>query len=269
MAAKISKTTSDQLKYSQAVETATAQHGEALATKVEKLVWGDQAPPVSFVLIVQALLALLQRAATALRDADARYIDELSDDDPSRVERDTAVAAIRALIGSVQNSVLGVFGEIYAGNVGLVGALEQRPDMLLRRANRIVRQLRTVPAPAPMLDGATIDIEHVASRIEAAAARLASALEAVAQEKSEADAALVARDQAAAHWERVARLVGNFMVGLAEVAGEYGIAARIRPTTRRLRGELGGDDLDTDVNVDPGDGGDPDPNDPLVNEPAS
>ena len=42
------------------------------------------------------------------------------------------------------------------------------------------------------------------------------------------------------------RLVANFMVGLAEVAGELGIAARIRPTTRRLRGDLTGDDRTTD-----------------------
>lgn len=55
------------------------------------------------------------------------------------------------------------------------------------------------------------------------------------------------------------------MVGLAEVAGELGIAARIRPTSRRLRGELDGDDLDADVEVDTDD---TDPNDPLVNGPT-
>lgn len=270
MATKISKTTSDQLKYSQAVEAATSQHGESLATKVEKLVWGEETPPISFVLIVRALLALLSLASRALRDADARYVDELADDDPSRIERDSAVAALRSLIGSVQNSILGVYGEVYAGNVGLVGELEQRPDMLARRAKRIARQLRTVAAPAPLLEGATVDVSLVATRIDEGADRLNAALSAVTKEKSEADAALVARDQATVHWERVARLVANFMVGLAEVAGEFGIAARIRPTSRRLRGELGGDDLNTDVPVDPGtdEGGDPNPNDPLVTGPT-
>ncbi|HEY8430104.1 MAG TPA: hypothetical protein VIL20_17100 [Sandaracinaceae bacterium] len=268
MAAKISKTTSDQLKYSAAVETATEQHGETLAKKVDKLVWGDEAAPVSFVLIVQALLALLRLASRALRDADARYGDELSDDDPSRIERDAAADALRALIGNVQHSIVGIYGEVYADHVGLLGSLEPRPDMLARRAERIVRQLRTVPVPEPLLEGASIDIERVAARIDEATARLDRALAEVAKEKSEADAALVERDKAAVHWERVVRLVANFMVGLAEVAGEFGIAARIRPTARRLRGDLRGDELETDVPAEPEGGGDPDPNDPRLNEPS-
>lgn len=204
----------------------------------------------------------------ALRDADARYGDELSDDDPSRIERDAAADALRALIGNVQHSIVGIYGEVYADHVGLLGSLEPRPDMLARRAERIVRQLRTVPVPEPLLEGASIDIERVAARIDEATARLDRALAEVAKEKSEADAALVERDKAAVHWERVVRLVANFMVSLAEVAGEFGIAARIRPTARRLRGDLRGDELETDVPAEPEGGGDPDPNDPRLNEPS-
>lgn len=113
-----------------------------------------------------------------------------------------------------------------------------------------------------------MDVASLAAQLEAGTERLAAAITAVGVEKVEADAAFVARQQAALHWERVMRLVGNFMVGLAEVAGELAIAARIRPTTRRLRGDLTGDDLDENL-VDDDDGEDPDPeSDPLVTDPT-
>jgi hypothetical protein len=58
------------------------------------------------------------------------------------------------------------------------------------------------------------------------------------------------------------------MVGLAEVAGELAIAARSRPTIRRLRGDLEGNNLDEDL-VDDEDDEDLDPaNDPLVTDPT-
>ncbi len=298
MAPTVSKTTSDQLKYSAAVESATAEHGERIAQKVMKLVWGAETPPVSLVVVVRALLALLRVASRTLRTSDAHYMDELADDDPARSERDAAADALQRLLLGVQSSIIGAFGEAYADKLGLVGSLERRPDMLLRRAEGVVRQMRSVDTPTPLLEGVTVDVPLLATRMDAAANRLATALSTVTTEKSEDDAALVARDQAAEHWDRVVRLVANFMVGLAEVAGEAGIAARIRPTARRLRGGLTGDTVAAQPTAGSGDAGPtadastsaatgnagnatgnatgdagnaagaPNPNDPLVNGPT-
>ncbi len=71
MAPTVSKTTSEQLEYSAAVESATAEHGERIAQKVMKLVWGAETPPVSLVVVVRALLALLQVASRTLRTGNA------------------------------------------------------------------------------------------------------------------------------------------------------------------------------------------------------
>src|SRR5690606_682000 len=160
--------------------------------------------------------------------------------DPVRAERNAALEALRALFAKIQGTIASNFGEAYAGKVGLLGAIEARPDMLARRGRKVVRRLRMESAPAPLLDGVTVDVAQLAAQVVAGTGRLAAAVTAVGVEKAEADAAFVARQQAAQRWERVMRLVANFMVGLAEVAGELAIAARIRPTTRRLRGDLTG-----------------------------
>ena len=265
---KISKTTSDQLKFSQTVEHATAQHGEPLAEKVTRMFWGTEAPPISLTLVVRALLVLLQLASRGLRNADAAYMDELADDDPARAERNAAFDALRALFAKLQGTIVSTFGEAYAGKVGLLGPVEERPDMLARRGQKIVRLMRKETPPEPLLEGVTVDVVRLVAQLEAGTDRLAAAITAVGVEKAEADAALVARQRAAQHWERVMRLVANFMVGLAEVAGELGIAARIRPTIRRLRGDLEGDNLDEDLGDDE-DGEDLDPaSDPLVTDPT-
>ena len=262
MSGKISKTTSDQLKFSDAVEHATAQHGERIAEKASNLVWPDSTPPFSFVLIVRALLSLLRLAAKALRKADAAYMDELADDDPVRAERDEAARDLRVLLGNVRNTVIAAFGEAYARKVGLMGRLQDRPDMLKRRSRGIVRRMRREPLPTLLLDGVTVDIPILATRLEEHTNRLAAALTAVGIEKAEADAAFVAREQAAAHWQRVTRLVANFMIGLAEVAGEMELARRIRPTVRRLRGDIAPDELELEEDEEVIDLEDPSLDDP-------
>lgn len=238
----VSKVVSDKLKYSSSVEAATKQYGESLAKKVTKLLWKDESPPFSLVVIVNTLLALLQLASKRLRAADEAHGDELGDDPPIRAARDAARDKLLALLGSAQSSIVGAFGEAYASNVALIGAFQRRPDMLMRRARRIVRQMRATRPPEPILEEVTVNVAALANRIDAAADELEARLKDVTREEKEAGATLVARDQADEHWERVVRLVANFMVGLAEVAGEFAIAARIRPTTRRLRGETKGDE---------------------------
>lgn len=266
---KISKTTSDQLKFSERVEQATAQHGEPIAEKVTRKFWGTETPPISLVLVVRALLVLLQFASRALRAADIKYSDELADDDPVRAERNVALQALRVLFLQVQGSVVSTYGDAYARKVGLLGRLQDRPDIFARRAQKVVRLMRSTPVPAPLLEGVTADIPLLATKLESAAVRLEDAVTAVGVEKVEADAAFAAREDAALYWQRVVRLVANFMVGLAEIAGEYNIASRIRPTDRRLRGDLEGDDLEEDVLEDDDlADGDPDPNDPLVTDPT-
>src|SRR5699024_7690535 len=124
---------SDKLKYSSSVEAATKQYGERLANKVSRLLWKDETPSFSLVAIVNALLLLLQLAAKRLRAADEAHGDELGDDAPIRAARNEARDALFALLGSVQNTIIGAFGEKYASNVALIGAFQQRPDLLKRR----------------------------------------------------------------------------------------------------------------------------------------
>lgn len=261
----VSKVVSDKLKYSDSVEAATNEYGESLAKKVTRLLWKDETPPFSLVVIVNALLLLLQLAATRLREADEAHGDELGDDEPIRIARDQARDKLLALLGSAQSSIIGAFGEAYASNVALIGAFQRRPDMLKRRARRVVRQMRKNPSPTPLLEEATVDVGRLADRIDAATDELEARLNDVTREETEAGATLIAREQADDHWERVIRLVANFMVGLAEVAGEFAIAARLRPTVRRLRGEIQGDE-DIVEDVDDEDEQDADL-DPLVNDP--
>lgn len=263
----VSKVVSDKLKYSRSVEAATEQYGERLANKVSRLLWKDETPSFSLVAIVKALLLLVRLAAKRLREADEAHGDELGDDEPFRVARNEARDELFELLGRAQSSIIGAFGEAYASNVALIGAFQQRPDMLKRRALRVVRQIRNRPTPTPILEEATVNVAALADRIEAVANKLDARLKDVTREEAEAGATLVARNQADEHWERVIRLVANFMVGLAEVAGEFAIAARIRPTTRRLRGQIEGDeDIIEDIDDETDDEQDEDL-DPLVNDP--
>lgn len=259
----VSKMVSDKLKYSDSVEAATKQYGEQLANKVTRLLWKDEPPPIGLVALINAMLLLLQLAAGRLREADEAHGDELGDDDPIRAARDEARDTLFALLGRAQSSIIGAYGEAYASNVALIGAFQRRPDLLMRRARRVVRQMRKRPTPTAILEEVTVNIEGLANRIAAGADELDARLKDVTREEKEAGATLIARDQAAEHWERVVRLVANLMVGLAEVAGEFAIAARIRPTVRRLRGEIDGD---TDIVEDDDDDQDADL-DPLVTDP--
>lgn len=233
--AEVSKTTADRLAHSSAVVAAIEVQGATIAEKAQEALFEKKKAP-ALASFVEQLGKVLRVAEDDLRAKDASYLAELTNDEGVRSERDAADAALRELLIGARSIIVGAYGSAFAASVGLGTNIERRPDLLVAQSRNVGQLLTTKKAPASKVGKTKIKLSDIASSLEAGASELERKLAAVERDRREAQTAMVARDQATERWERVYGAVAEILVGLAFVAGEDELAARIKPTARRRAG---------------------------------
>jgi hypothetical protein len=108
-------------------------HAPAIAEAVRTQ---TRAPAHRAGLDADALLPFVARSCdeklSALLAADDAHARELSDDEAPRTRRDASAAALRTEILDVKQSVLALFGDAWAQQLGLAGEIPVDPSMLAR-----------------------------------------------------------------------------------------------------------------------------------------
>lgn len=231
-----SKLVTDRQKSAEAVIAAGRTHAVAVADAAEKVfepyVLGKQKVPDLRVLIELAAAAL-EDSAKRMVQADQAHIRELSDDDAPREARDEVAAALSAEIVDLRDWLRGLYGVSALKQLGFSDATPRDPVALSHFADQVIRALHSKSLPAPKRSGVSWEAKEVVKKLTSMRDALEKHLKDVARESREAEATLVAKNNAIAAYDERFAEVATFYVGLFRLAGKTDLAERVRPSTRR------------------------------------
>ena len=235
---KLSKMAANRLAVSATVTSSAMVHGGEIASFLHPVLFpkGPVKPDLT-VQFLDALGAVLDRAAAEVERADLAHASELLDDEAPRQRRDAAQAELTAALLQQRDTVTALYGPATARAYGLADALPVQPAQLVVRAKSVVKQLRDNPIfDKPLRRGLAVKATDLADELDEHAGHLASALADVQREAREAQLTLEAKTQAAENWHSVYQGVTSTFYGLYLLAGRRDLAERIEPTARRRAG---------------------------------
>ena len=229
----IGKTAADRVRDVDDVVTAIDVQGPAVAEAIEPMLFeGESARRVTVAEMVSLLGQPLARGAAAYREADAAHTSETSSDGAARSARDEAAATLHERLLRTESLVRGAFGVAASTAMGLEIAWAARPDLLLGQARNAVALVKAAEPGKPVAAGVKVDLEAVASEIEAACDALETALASVVREERAAQATFQKRQSAAVAWEHRYDAVSEIFTGLCALAGHHELAARVKPVRK-------------------------------------
>jgi small-conductance mechanosensitive channel len=233
--AKISKRVSARLSNAQHVLSSAQTHQDKVAASAAQTVTGLQANEIKQ--IISLFCAHLAFASQQLNDQEQAYVDEQADDPAALDKRDQALKALQKLLTEVQDLVQRYAPERLRA-LGLDSAPPLAQDAFARYANNVAKQLSkdTSPIDGPL--GMRLSLPDAGAQLAQRAQAFEEALSGVSRERRELEATLITRDQALARWQVVYTAVSDILSGIYSIAGESKLAAKIRPTSRRVRGEV-------------------------------
>lgn len=176
----------------------------------------------------------MKSANEALFEAESDLAQERADDGDHREARDLAAVTMYEAIVKAR-SLMEAVGAGRSVRYGMDGTVPQVPSSLLSFARNAVDSLRGAGESMGTL-GLDVDTAKLADKLQPALDGLADAVDTMAAEDREAEAALVERNKVLEDWERTYRAVARILEGTYRLAGEDELADRIRPTMRRASG---------------------------------
>lgn len=251
------------------VASALDEHGEAvvqgLLARNAFLPLDRQISEETLRQFVRWLGATLDSKTASMMAAEMEYIDEQADDPAVRLRRDEALPVLVQCLLRVRSSVSSVLGDAGLATYGLVELVPRTPVELSDYARVVMTLLLGHPRQQDDGIGGTFDTTVLAATILGAHAPLAQALRDLRTEQRQLEGAMLRRDAEVADWQAIYVHGATTFASLSHMAGHPGLAARVRPTSRRTDGrepvpgdEVPGDDpiLPEDPGTAPGDGED-------------
>ena len=237
-----SKRTSTRIKNARSVTAAANTHGPTLADALDA---GLGLPAGTMLALFVRLAALLEAATTRLDTLELALLAEAGDDNAVLAARDAAHSGARAAIGQARSLVLAFIGAEARKPLGLDAEIPETATELADYGRRTADALIRAALEIPVSDGVTVKSDALGRTVAAREATLNNALKNVETEARELRAAIGARDLAIEPWARAYRGVALTLSGLFTLAGRDDLAARVRPTERRARGEEESDEPTT------------------------
>ena len=180
-------------------------------------------------LVGRTLLAHADRLVAA----DSVLIKELEDDQEPRDRRERGRVALFQRLGSVRALIRGIYGDSAASRVGLTGATPTEPIALHRRGKHLLDNLGLLEPMTPVIEGGSMDIATVRTRLTEEVDALGTAIADLAREARERDMAQVHKDQVMAGYDVHFSFAARMLEGMLGSAGELALAARVRPSSRQ------------------------------------
>ena len=232
----LSKLVTDRQKSASAVIAAARTHGPQAATAVAAvfdphLARGEEQPDVE--LLLELSTRALEAAIDALAKADAAHEAELSDDAAPRQQRDEVATALYDDLVELKEVATGLLGRAALDPLRLTGTVPRDPTVLVRHAKSVIEALQTAKLPKSRVRGAKLHADEWAERLGEHTEGLSAALGNVAREVREAEATLVAKNQALAEHDRVFGDVATLVSAVLRMGGQTELAGRVRPSPRR------------------------------------
>jgi hypothetical protein len=232
---KVSKRVSARLSNAEHTIQATQTHGAKAAAGVAPRLPGFAAADVERLIV--AVAACLLEATNGLRGQEQAYADEQADDPAALDARDSALGALRGELLEVRGFIRKHAPGRLKG-LGLEGELPEGHADFVLHAKNVAKQLSDAGGEVQGPFKMTLNLKEVGALLGERVQTLHEALGAVSQERKELEVALIERDRALAQWQLVYSAVGDILSGLYRLGGEAALGARLRPTQRRVRGEV-------------------------------
>jgi hypothetical protein len=185
------------------------------------------------VALVEASTDQLAAETAEMVRCDDAHEEELRDDPEARARRDAACDKVHDALVTVREQLTTICGAAYVAKLGFDAPTPVSPVEVLRLGTTVVTNLEETPPPAPLVPGYQVDPELWRAPLAALVERLDGITSAVAAEKKEAEATLVAKHAAIEGYDRTFSETANLVSVLLAVAGEKELAKRVRPSSRR------------------------------------
>jgi len=195
---------------------------------------GDSVPDL--IPLQHMLEQVLEQLRRDLVASDETHLLELQEHRAARARRDTASAALAERLVQLRKAMTGVFGDLAAdGYKGIGGAMIRNPEILARKARRVLERLQsgTPEMPPPRVPGFTVDPQPWAGLLEGPLRELEEALKEVADDRRDSEGTLVAKHEALEAYDRAFQKVAQLQESLFRFADLKGLAERVRPSSRR------------------------------------
>ena len=185
--------------------------------------------------VVLGLLAReLEHHAQAAERADDMHLNESAKEKGPQAAREETVESIRSRLIEIRQAVTALFGSAMLVTLQLPSEISSDPRAVARTAREFLAALAHTKLPMPQLPGVTSFAPAPwRNALEDYVAKLERALTDMAREAREAQETLNAKTEAIARYDDVFARVVAAGTALLRLAGEDGLAARLRPSTRR------------------------------------
>lgn len=225
----LDKQSADRLRSADQVLEAITTHTGALEAALRVQL---TAPELPLHAVLSAIATSISTSADALRATSAAHQAELNDDHAPRAARDTHAATLYSAVVDLRQAVRGMYGQSTLKALGQTGTLHARPDQLLATARALLESVPTIlPHHTPRFSA--LDPETLVAPLRAPIAGLAEALAGVDREAREAEATLIARNDAMQAYDQAFSRGAAAVASLFRLAGMDEHARRVRPSTRR------------------------------------
>jgi hypothetical protein len=231
-----SKMVNDRQRAATAVARAADTHADAvaaeLAARLDSLAQGGE-PAIPWAQLIRLLGRGIEATVAELAAADDAHGDEQRDDAAPRARRDRAAETVYAELVDLRAVTESVYGAAGVAALGFDGRTPQEPIALHRLGASAIDNAGALAALSPIRRGVTLNAADYLAPLTAGVAELRGALDDIARESAELDAALIRKDAAmAAHDHRFTH-AARILEQLFSLSDRHELAARVRPSGSR------------------------------------
>lgn len=209
-------------------------HGDVIGKAVDEVVeaYLPRSTRVDTSALIAGLTNALARAADELETKQRTLETELADDAAPRQTRDAVAQDLYDRVVTFRAVVEAVCGPGAVRSLGFGGTTPRDPTQLLSLTRAMLANASRTRLK-PTQPGISFDVRRATEGMEQLCDQLERALQAVRKEDKEADAALIARDQAQEQLDQRRMAIATLLEQFCLLAGMDELSQRVRPTNRR------------------------------------
>ena len=226
-----SKMVLDRQKSSSTVQSAGNGYEDKMAMGMADI-FGPEAEPASRTLLKLSVFKLKSDTEAMIRADDAN-LNETSDDSKLVTERDEDSAIVNAHLVDIREASETVYGPDFTRELGFKDDTPRDPVAVQRLGALVLRNLGSTTTPEPVKVGLAMDLGAWKKPLATGLEELAHAIQAVSDDKRDADQTLVDKREAMGRYDRTFSTTANLISHMLRAAGEVELAKRVRPSTRK------------------------------------
>ncbi len=196
-----------------------------------------------FEAVLRFLAGGLEQSSNAMRQAEQTVAAEKADDLAIRTARDFNAAELHTLLARLRSAIDEHLGNDGLGRYGIEEDSPRTPRKLAEYTFNVVQLLHKYPIKVTSPFGSSLDTAAVIAVLEPKAKALETIVADDDREWRELEDAYAKRNRAIEVWNDAYQGTASALEGMYRFAGFGELAAKVRPTLRKARGDDPGPDV--------------------------